>query len=131
MTSHDFLMTYQLRTTPMRMVEVESEDGVDVTGSTSPNRSSTSDKTDNQDSKLDGVPVDTQTKDTKCVPDQLSVSCKLVRRRVLLSNCEVGDFGGACGSGDGVKRQAGFFEEGWRSKLCTCVSCKVRQKVRI
>ena len=98
-----------------------------MTSTTSPNCSSTSNITDKQDTKLDCSLTDSLTTDANFAPDQ-SVACELVRRRVLLGNCEGGDSGGACGSGDGVRRQAGFFEEGWRSKLCSCPSCKVRQR---
>lgn len=39
--------------------------------------------------------------------------CELARRRRLLGDCV------------DSKRTAGFFEENWRSTLCTCSDCKV------
>lgn len=49
------------------------------------------------------------------------VVCELARRQRLLGNCV----------GAESKGEAGFFEENWRSTLCTCSACKVSSMTAI
>ena len=107
MKSHDFLSTYQLRTNPVTITKEENGAAVNVTD-TPPTTTCETGTSSAAETKSDSFKSDDK--------DGTGINvCELVRRRRLLSNCEGGD----------RKTEAGFFEENWRSQLCTCDSCKV------
>ncbi len=106
MKSHDFLSAYQLRTNPVTITKEENGAAVSVTDT--PPTTTCEASTSSAETKSDSFKTDDK--------DGSSVNvCELVRRQRLLSNCEGGD----------RKREAGFFEENWRSQLCTCDLCMV------
>ncbi|XP_064403626.1 putative E3 ubiquitin-protein ligase UBR7 [Halichondria panicea] len=106
MKSHDFLSTYQLRTNPVTITKEENGAAVNVTD-TPPTTTCETGTSSAAETKSDSFKSDDK--------DGTGINvCELVRRRRLLSNCEGGD----------RKTEAGFFEENWRSQLCTCDSCK-------
>lgn len=103
MESHDFLYSYQLHTTPTQVTSTNiTPSPVEVSDVS--NSGTGMEKTDitgsNSSSKTNGSDT------TSC--------CELSRRKALVDQSVVGK-----------QRAAGYFDEDWRSQLCSCPTCKV------
>jgi hypothetical protein len=106
MGSCDFLRFYQQWTTPTKIVKENENSALDVT-----NGSVSGSNVPDKNSNSEAGPVS---------GDEASASsdCELSRRHKMLSQS---------GPANSL-RGAGYFDKKWRSQLCRCSTCKVRER---
>ena len=100
MGSCDFLWHYQLHTAPMRVDGSSDTSSVEVTKE-----------------RRDGNGIDTDTSTGTSTSIGAGGSCELARRKAVLNQTA---------SSSDRKVAAGFLDNNWRSQLCTCSVCMVR-----
>ena len=126
MKSHDFLYYYCLHTTPtpvtMETKPSSAESPLEVTNVSETSTKVEQTDTNESDSKTGMENVGTNDSETcsKQENEEGSSSCELSRRKALHLAHQ-----SAAPSSEG--KGAGYFDKDWRSQLCICSTCKVKE----